>query len=65
MTLGIITMVFSGGLIPYFLLSKDLGMIDKFIVYIIPSAFSMFDLNNGNNNLPNSMCISIFAKVLC
>ena len=40
MTIGIITMVFSGGLIPYFLLIKDLGMIDKFIVYIIPSALA-------------------------
>lgn len=44
MTVGIITMFFGGGLIPTFLLIKDLGMIDKFMVYIIPAAFSMYDL---------------------
>ncbi|MBU3111246.1 carbohydrate ABC transporter permease [Clostridium lacusfryxellense] len=44
MTIGIITMFFSGGLIPTFLLIRNLGMLDKFIVYIIPVAFSMFDL---------------------
>lgn len=44
MTIGIITMFFGGGLIPTFLLIKDLGMIDNFMVYIIPAAFSMFDL---------------------
>ena len=37
-------MFFSGGLIPTFLLIRNLGMLDKFIVYIIPVAFSMFDL---------------------
>lgn len=44
MAIGIVTMFFGGGLIPYFLLIRDLGMIDKFIVYIIPAAFSMYDL---------------------
>lgn len=44
MVIGTITMFFSGGLIPTFLLIRDLGMIDHFIVYIIPALFSFFDL---------------------
>jgi putative aldouronate transport system permease protein len=42
-TMGIITLLFSGGLIPSFLLIKQLGFLDKFIVYIIPVMFSFFD----------------------
>jgi putative aldouronate transport system permease protein len=44
MTLGLITMFFSGGLIPTFVLVRDLGLIDNFLVYIIPAMFSFFDL---------------------
>lgn len=44
MTLGLITLFFGGGLIPYFLLLRNLGMIDKFIVYIVPAMFSFYDL---------------------
>ncbi len=44
MTMGIITMFFSGGLIPTFILINNLGMYDKFIVYIIPTMFNFFDL---------------------
>lgn len=43
MTLGIITMFFSGGLIPYFLLLKDLRLLDSFWVYIIPCLFSFYN----------------------
>ena len=43
MVFGIITMFFSGGLIPYFLLIKSLGMLDSFWVYIIPSLFSFYN----------------------
>ncbi|MBM6995273.1 carbohydrate ABC transporter permease [Paenibacillus sp. DXFW5] len=42
--LGTITMIFSGGLIPTFLLIRDLHMLDNFMVYIIPVLFSFFDL---------------------
>ena len=41
--IGTITLFFSGGLIPYFLLIKQLGMYDKFIVYIIPSLFYFYN----------------------
>lgn len=43
MIMGIITMFFSGGLIPYFLLIKQLGMLDSFWVYIIPSLFGFYN----------------------
>ncbi|MBM7662925.1 putative aldouronate transport system permease protein [Bacillus mesophilus] len=44
MIFGIITMFFSGGLIPYFLLIRDLGLFDNFLVYIIPTLFNFFHL---------------------
>lgn len=44
LTIGVITMFFSGGLIPTFLLIKDLKLLDNFMVYIIPALFSFFDL---------------------
>lgn len=42
--MGTITLIFSGGLIPTFLLIRDLHMLDTFMVYIIPVLFSFFDL---------------------
>lgn len=44
MTMGVITMFFSGGLIPSFILIKNLGMYDNFNVFIWPTMFSFFDL---------------------
>ncbi|HEY5587311.1 MAG TPA: carbohydrate ABC transporter permease [Ruminiclostridium sp.] len=45
MTLIIVfTMWFSGGLIPYFLLIRSLGLINKFAVYIIPNLISAWNL---------------------
>jgi putative aldouronate transport system permease protein len=44
MTMGLITMFFSGGLIPTFIVIKTLGMFDNFMVYIFPVMFSFFDL---------------------
>ena len=44
MLLGTVTLFFSGGLIPYFLLIRDLNLLDSFWVYILPAAFSFFDL---------------------
>ncbi|ONI46135.1 ABC transporter permease [Candidatus Epulonipiscioides gigas] len=42
--MGTITMFFSGGLIPSFLLYKNLDILNKFIVYILPSLFNFFNL---------------------
>ncbi|WP_425436492.1 carbohydrate ABC transporter permease [Paenibacillus herberti] len=44
MIIGTITMFFGGGLIPYYLLIRDLGLLDSFLVYIIPAMFSFFNL---------------------
>ncbi|WP_149094144.1 carbohydrate ABC transporter permease [Paenibacillus terrae] len=44
MLIGTITLFFGGGLIPTYLLIRDLGLLDSFWVYIIPAMFSFFDL---------------------
>jgi len=44
MMMGTITLFFGGGLIPTYLLIKELHMLDNFLVYIIPVLFSFFDL---------------------
>ena len=42
--MGVITMFFPGGMIPTYLLIKSLGMLDNFMVYIIPALFSYYDM---------------------
>lgn len=44
MAIGTLTMFFSGGLIPTFLLFKQLNLLNNFMVYIIPAAFNFFNL---------------------
>ncbi|TJY41107.1 carbohydrate ABC transporter permease [Cohnella pontilimi] len=44
MVFGIITLYFSGGLIPYYLLIKDLGLRDSFWVMVIPGAISVWNM---------------------
>ncbi len=58
MLIGIVTMLFQGGLIPTFLLIKNLGMYDRFIVYIIPAMFNFYNLiifASFFNSLPQSL----------
>ena len=43
MLLGIITMYFGGGLIPFYFVLRSLGLINRFAVFIIPSLFSVFE----------------------
>lgn len=38
------TLFFGGGLIPYFLVLKNLGLINSFWVYIVPTLFSVFNM---------------------
>ena len=40
--LFIFTMYFGGGMIPYYLQLKNLGLLDNFIVYIIPSMLNVY-----------------------
>ena len=42
-TLGLITMFFGGGLIPYYLVIATLGLTNTFWVYVIPGAFSFWN----------------------
>ncbi len=44
MLLGTVTMFFGGGLIPYFILLKNIGLYDNFWVYIIPSLFNFYNM---------------------
>lgn len=41
--MGTITMFFGGGLIPYFITLKNLGLYDSFLVYIIPALFNFYN----------------------
>ncbi|RCX08496.1 carbohydrate ABC transporter membrane protein 2 (CUT1 family) [Anaerobacterium chartisolvens] len=43
MMIGSITLFFSGGLIPFFILIKKIGLYDNFLVFIIPSMFYFFN----------------------
>jgi putative aldouronate transport system permease protein len=41
--IGTITMFFGGGIIPYFILLRSIGLYDTFLVYIIPAMFSFWN----------------------
>lgn len=41
---NLFTMFFGGGLIPYFLLLKNIGLMNTFWVYIIPCLYSVFNM---------------------
>ena len=59
----VITMYFGGGMIPEYLLVKQLGMVDKPMALIIPyclSAFNMIILKTFFSNLPESLEESAF-----
>lgn len=56
--IGVFTMYFSGGMIPYYLLIKSLGLRNNFLVYIIPALFSYYDvvvLMNFFRQIPASL----------
>ena len=63
-TFMVITMYISAGLIPQYFLYRDLGLIDKFWVYILPSmvgAFNVIVIRTYINTLPDSLVES--AKI--
>ena len=41
---NIFTMFFGGGLVPYFLIIKAIGLFDSFWVYIIPGLYSVYNM---------------------
>jgi putative aldouronate transport system permease protein len=42
--IGVITLFFSGGMIPTYLLMRQLHLLDNFLVYILPQLFSYYDV---------------------
>lgn len=42
--LFIFTMYFGGGLVPYYMVLKNLGMLDNFIVFIFPNLVSVYNM---------------------
>lgn len=56
--MGVITLFFSGGMIPTYLLMRSLGLINHFAVYIIPQLLSYYDvviLMNFFRQVPSSL----------
>lgn len=54
----VFTMLFSGGLIPYYILIKDLGLRDNLLVYLVPGMISAFDIiiaRNFINTIPEEV----------
>jgi putative aldouronate transport system permease protein len=52
------TMLFSGGLVPYYLLIRNLGLTDNRLVYVLPtmlSAFNIIILKNFFQQIPESL----------
>ncbi|MHA6523238.1 carbohydrate ABC transporter permease [Tessaracoccus sp. G1721] len=53
------TMFFNGGLIPTYLLYRDLGLIDNWLVFILPGAINVYNLIIARaffeNSLPNEL----------
>ncbi len=77
MTLIIVCMYFSGGVIPYYALLKSLGLINNYLVYIIPGALSTFFILIGTSffeGIPGSLResakidgageLTVFSKII-
>ncbi|MCM3129741.1 carbohydrate ABC transporter permease [Paenibacillus provencensis] len=58
MFMVVFTMLFSGGMIPTFLVVKELGLIDTYAALVLPSAISAFNmiiLKNFFQNIPEGL----------
>jgi len=42
--INLFTLFFGGGLIPYFLVLKALGLLNNFLVYLVPTVYSVFNM---------------------
>lgn len=54
------TMIFSGGMIPTYMLNVNLGMIDNRLVMFIPTAISVFNLTIAKNFFQNNIPEELF-----
>ncbi len=56
--INLFTLFFGGGLIPYFLLLKTMGLLNTFLVYVIPPLYSVFNMiiiQNFFRTIPEEM----------
>jgi len=73
----IISMYFSGGIIPYFVLLREMGLLNRFAVYVVPGAVSAFFLLIGISffgGIPSSLResakmdgaseVTVFARIM-
>ena len=63
-TLAVFTMYFSGGLIPTYILIRDLGLRNNFLVYILPTGLSVWNMiifRSFFTNIPDGLLES--AKI--
>lgn len=58
------TMFFSGGLIPTYLLYRDLGLLDNWLVFILPSALNVFNLIIARAFFENSLPEELFEAAM-
>jgi putative aldouronate transport system permease protein len=54
------TMFFSGGLIPIYLLYKDLGLLNNWLVFVLPSALNVYNLIIARAFFENSLPEELF-----
>lgn len=58
------TMFFSGGLIPTYLLYRDLGLLDNWLVFILPSALNVYNLIIARAFFENSLPEELFEAAI-
>ncbi|MEE1649901.1 carbohydrate ABC transporter permease [Brachybacterium sp. J144] len=58
------TMFFSGGLIPTYLLYRDLGLLDNWLVFILPSALNVYNLIIARAFFENSLPEELFEAAM-
>lgn len=58
------TMFFNGGLIPTYLLYRDLGLLDNWLVFILPSALNVFNLIIARAFFENSLPEELFEAAM-
>lgn len=58
------TMFFNGGLIPTYLLYRDLGLLDNWLVFILPSALNVFNMIIARAFFENSLPEELFEAAM-
>lgn len=58
------TMFFSGGLIPTYLLYRDIGLLDNWLVFVLPSALNVYNLIIARAFYENSIPEELFEAAM-